>query len=173
MHKTNLFTTCNSNEYKHKDCIIKYREFNSYNDITDKCGLKLVELKYYILCNAPHFNGHIIGIESIYVDEDKRCAGIGSGAVKEFCDNNSDSIITLTAGLHQKDESKLRLISNDDDIVDAYRYGILERLTRFYKRHNFIDVNDFIGNYYCMRSMILANKTFYSIGGTELFIRQQ
>lgn len=172
MHKTNLFTTQSLKEYKHEDCIVQYREFSSYKDIPDKSDFKLADLKYYIQCNAPHFNGHIIDIDSIYVEEDKRCAGVGSRALKEFCDNNSKSIITLTAGLHQKDESKLRLITNDDDIIDAHRCSILERLTRFYNSHDFIDVNDFIGNYYSMHSMILANETFYSIGGTELFTKQ-
>lgn len=165
--------TCSSKEYKYGDCVIEYREFNSYKDIPDKADLKLAELKYYIQSNVPDFSKSIIDIESIYVEEDKRCTGVGSKALQEFCANHSDSIITLTAGLHQKDEYKLRLVFNDEELIDCHRQNIVNRLVKFYKGHNFIDVNDFIGNYYCMRSMILYNSIFIGIGGTNLFSRKE
>ena len=97
-------------------------------------------------------------ILDIIVDFDHRGKGIGAGLLKEVIDSNRDKLIFLTAGASKR-------VYHEPIEDPTMLTPLLKKLSTFYERNGFINVNDVFGGYEFKVSYLYNNDVSQKILG--------
>lgn len=141
MDRTDLFERGQSNPLKTFeitgiDGIIKYRKH------TLPSGKNPQDLQLeYLLRDALHYSEDVTYIDLIKING-KHNNGLGSELLKAFIDVHEDEFILLNAGAIEE-------VKHDNEL-----YTLIDKLTYFYEKNGFINVNHIIG--FCSESIVFG-----------------
>ena len=117
---------------KHIDGIIKYSEIQIKGDLNDKEILEL-QLPFYLL-DALAYSRQFTVLDLVKVTGIEN-SGIGSKLLQSFLARHKYELILLNAG------------ATDEETYNNHLDEHLEKLTHFYEKNGFKNINDKIGFY--------------------------
>lgn len=99
------------------------------------------------LMRANRIATSLVSIDHFELPLSQRGNGLGTLHLKTFCDNNSENVVLVIAGVV---ESEIE----DDDSENKKK---LARVLKFYESRGFVNCNDQIGNHETQYSLIYNN----------------